>query len=144
MRLKEKIAEKNKNRSTNSETKAYRFLEDGDIPISNNRAENAVGPFCVGRKNWLFSTSVKGVKASAMIYSVAATGGESVYCEDIKERIGPDNRTKEELDQIIAEMTEDHYPNSWFYEGKRIIYDDHYFLTGIVYPMEEYLTDTSE
>lgn len=30
-------------------------------------------PFCVGRKNWLFSASVKGAEASAMMYSVAAT-----------------------------------------------------------------------
>ena len=51
----------------------YRFLEDGDIPISNNRAENAIRPFVVGRKNWLFSDSVKGAEASAMIYSVAVT-----------------------------------------------------------------------
>lgn len=51
----------------------YRFLESGAIPIDNNRAENAVRPFCIGRKNWLFSASVKGVEASAMLYSVAAT-----------------------------------------------------------------------
>ena len=51
----------------------YRFLESGDIPIDNNRAENAIRPFCVGRKNWLFSASVKGAEASAMVYSVAAT-----------------------------------------------------------------------
>jgi len=50
-----------------------RFLESGDIPIDNNRAENASRPFCVGGKNWLFSTSVKGADASGMIYSVAAT-----------------------------------------------------------------------
>lgn len=51
----------------------YRFLESGEIPSDNNRAENAVRPFCVGRKNWLFSASVKGAVASAMMYSVAAT-----------------------------------------------------------------------
>ena len=51
----------------------YRFLESGDIPIDNNRAENAIRPFCVGRNNWKFSTSVKGAEASAMVYSVAAT-----------------------------------------------------------------------
>ena len=51
----------------------YRFLESGDIPIDNNRAENAIRPMCVGRRNWLFSTSVKGADASVMMYSVAAT-----------------------------------------------------------------------
>ena len=50
-----------------------RFLESGDIPIDNNRAENAIRPMCVGRRNWLFSASVKGAEASAMMYSVAAT-----------------------------------------------------------------------
>ena len=42
-----------------------RFLESPDVPIDNNRAENAIRPFCVGQKNWLFSASVKGAKASA-------------------------------------------------------------------------------
>ena len=50
-----------------------RFLEDGNVPISNNRAENAIRPFVIGRKNWLFSDSVQGAKASAMIYSLAAS-----------------------------------------------------------------------
>ncbi len=50
-----------------------RFLEDGRIPVDNNRAENAIRPFVVGRKNWLFSTSQKGANASAIIYSLAAT-----------------------------------------------------------------------
>lgn len=51
----------------------YRCLEDGNIPEDNNRAENAIRPFVVGRKNWLFANSVKGAKASAIIYSLAAT-----------------------------------------------------------------------
>ena len=41
------------------------YLEDGRLEIDNNGAENAIRPFVVGRKNWLFSASVKGVKASA-------------------------------------------------------------------------------
>ena len=53
----------------------YNFLEIPDVPVDNNRAENAVRPFVIGRKNWLFSNSVKGAEASAMIYSVAATAG---------------------------------------------------------------------
>ena len=57
----------------NEKAYLYRFLEDGNIPISNNRAENAIRPFTIGRKNWLFSVSVKGACASAMFYSVIAT-----------------------------------------------------------------------
>ena len=50
-----------------------RFLENGNIPVDNNRAENAIRPFVVGRKNWLFANSVKGAEASAVVYSLAAT-----------------------------------------------------------------------
>lgn len=61
----------------------YTFLEDGNIPASNNRVENAIRPFCVGRTNWLFSSSVKGAEASAMIYSVASTAnGNGMNVED--------------------------------------------------------------
>ena len=49
------------------------YLKDGRINIDNNGAENAIRPFVVGRKNWLFSTSVKGVKASANLYSLIET-----------------------------------------------------------------------
>jgi transposase len=46
------------------------FLEDGHIPIDNNPAENAIRPFVVGRKNWLFSFSPSGARASAILYSM--------------------------------------------------------------------------
>lgn len=49
------------------------YLENGNYPIDNNRAENAIRPFAVGRKNWLFSNSVAGVKASASLYSLIET-----------------------------------------------------------------------
>lgn len=49
------------------------FMEHGEIEISNNTAENAIRPFVVGRKNWLFSDTVKGAEASAIIYSVIET-----------------------------------------------------------------------
>lgn len=50
-----------------------RFLESPDIDLDNNRAENSVRPFVVGRKNWLFSDSVRGAEASALWYSLAVT-----------------------------------------------------------------------
>jgi len=49
------------------------FLLDGRIEISNNRAENAIRPFVTGRKNWLFSDTQRGAKASAIVYSVIET-----------------------------------------------------------------------
>ena len=39
----------------------------------NNRAENAIRPFVIGRKNWLFSDTPKGAIASAQIYSLIET-----------------------------------------------------------------------
>ena len=51
----------------------YGFLADPGIEISNNRAENAIRPFVVGRKNWLFSDSPKGAEASAMLYSLVVS-----------------------------------------------------------------------
>jgi transposase len=53
--------------------KLIRYLDDGRLQIDNNGAENAIRPFVLGRKNWLFSTSVKGVKASANLYSLIET-----------------------------------------------------------------------
>ena len=50
-----------------------RFIEDGHTPISNILAENAIRPFCVGRRNWLFSDTPKGAKASAVYYSLIET-----------------------------------------------------------------------
>jgi hypothetical protein len=56
----------------NERTYLYRFLENPEVPIDNNRAENAVRPFTIGRKNCLFSDSVSGAEASAALYSLAA------------------------------------------------------------------------
>ncbi len=53
--------------------KLTRFVEDGNYPIDNNACENAIRPFCVGRKNWLFSDTVAGANASANLYSLLQT-----------------------------------------------------------------------
>jgi transposase len=46
---------------------------DGRTELSNNRIENSVRPFALGRKNWLFCNTVKGAKASAIVYSIIET-----------------------------------------------------------------------
>lgn len=51
----------------------YTFLENGNVPIDNNRAENVIRPFAVGRKNWLFSNTANGAKCSAALYSIIST-----------------------------------------------------------------------
>ena len=50
-----------------------RYIERGDLPIDNNPAENAIRPFVVGRKGWLFSDTQAGARASALIYSLVET-----------------------------------------------------------------------
>jgi transposase len=49
------------------------YLEDGHIEIDNNRAENAIRPFVIGRKAWLFSGSPRGAQASATLYTLVET-----------------------------------------------------------------------
>ena len=50
-----------------------RFVDDGRLEIDNLRAENAIRPFCVGRRNWLFSDTQAGARASANLYSLVET-----------------------------------------------------------------------
>jgi len=50
-----------------------RYLEDGRLRPDNNLAENAIRPFVVGRKNWLFSGHPRGARASAALYSLIET-----------------------------------------------------------------------
>jgi len=54
-----------------------RFMEDGRLEIDNNRAERAIKPFVIGRKNWMFATSPAGAKASAITYSIVETAKEN-------------------------------------------------------------------
>lgn len=49
------------------------FLTHGEVPLDNNRCENAIRPFVVGRKGWLFSDTVKGAIASANLFSIVET-----------------------------------------------------------------------
>ena len=53
--------------------KLVRVLDDGRIPLDTNLVENAIRPFVVGRKNWLFSDTVGGAQASANLYSLIET-----------------------------------------------------------------------
>lgn len=49
------------------------YLDDGRAPIDNNVIERDIRPFTTGRKAWLFSDTVAGAKASAIIYSIMLT-----------------------------------------------------------------------
>ena len=50
------------------------YLNDGDCAISNNAAENAIRPFTVGRKNWLFSDTPKGADIYSIVETAKANG----------------------------------------------------------------------
>ena len=58
------------NYSLNNKKELEAFLLDGRLELTNNRAERAVKPFVMGRKNWLFSDTNNGADASMMWYSV--------------------------------------------------------------------------
>jgi transposase len=53
--------------------KLVRYVDDGRYPIDNNACENAIRPFVVGRRNWLFADTVAGANASANLYSLLQT-----------------------------------------------------------------------
>ena len=61
------------NYAINQFEKFRRYLDDGRLKIDNNRAERAIKPFVIGRKNWLFSNTSKGAHASAVLYSLVET-----------------------------------------------------------------------
>ncbi|MBT8134092.1 MAG: IS66 family transposase, partial [Gammaproteobacteria bacterium] len=53
--------------------KLIRYIEDGYLNIDNNRAERAIKPFVIGRKNWMFANTKNGAEASAILYSLVET-----------------------------------------------------------------------
>ena len=50
-----------------------RCLDDGRIEVDNNLCENAIRPFVLGRKAWLFADTPAGASASARLYSLIET-----------------------------------------------------------------------
>jgi hypothetical protein len=53
--------------------KLSRFLDHPEVPAHNNRVENDIRPFAVGRRAWLFMDTQYGATASANLYSVVGT-----------------------------------------------------------------------
>ena len=74
--------EKAVNYAQNHKAEFMTYLGDGRCSFSNNLSENAIRPFTVGRKNWLFSDTPKGAEASAMVYTMvemAKTHNLNIY-----------------------------------------------------------------
>ena len=61
------------NYSLNQEKYLKVFLEDGEVPMDNNAAEQSIRGFCIGKKNWVMIDTVAGAKSSAIVYSIAET-----------------------------------------------------------------------
>ena len=59
--------------SINQEKYLKVFLDDGEVPMDNNAAEQSIRGFCIGKKNWVMIDTVAGAKSSAIIYSIAET-----------------------------------------------------------------------
>ena len=85
-----------------------RYLDDGNVPIDNNAAENAVRPLCVGRKNWLFVGSQQAGERAAVVMSLiesAKLNGHDpwAYLKDVFERLP--TLKQRDLEQLL--------PHNW-------------------------------
>ena len=81
------------------------YLEQGEVAIDNNRAERAIKPFVIGRKNWLFSNTRSGAHASALLYSLIETAKAngiqpSVYLTALFEQL-PHSKANDSLDHLL-------------------------------------------
>lgn len=61
------------NYSLNQEKYLKVFLDDSEVPMDNNAAEQSIRGFCIGKKNWVMIDTIAGAKSSAIIYSIAET-----------------------------------------------------------------------
>lgn len=81
------------------------YLEHGEAAIDNNRAERAIKPFVIGRKNWLFSNTRSGAHASALLYSLVETAKAngiqpSAYFTALFEQL-PHSKDGNQLDHLL-------------------------------------------
>jgi transposase len=94
----------------------YRYIEDGRLKPDNNTAENAIRPLALGRKNWLFTGSERGGRATALFLGLiqsckACDVNPWEYFNDMLRRImsHPANRLRELLpDQWKPLLKDDH------------------------------------
>ena len=88
--------------ATNQKENLCKFLTDGRIPLTNSKAERAIRPFAVHRKNWLFADTVDGANANAIYYSLIESA--KVNNLNIHKYI---NYLLEILPQLEGEQTEE-------------------------------------
>jgi len=93
------------NYTLNEWPRLIRYTQDGRIKPDNNAVENAIRPFVVGRKNWLFSCTPEGAHASAAIYSLIETAKANGhdpywYLKYLFEHL-PEAMTTEEFETLL-------------------------------------------
>lgn len=81
------------------------YCERGDLRISNVFAENAIRPFAVGRRAWLFADTARGARASACCYSLIETAKANgvepaAYIQHVIEHIAEAD-TSHKLDRLL-------------------------------------------
>lgn len=84
------------------------YLRDGILDIDNNRAERAIKPVVIGRKNYLFAGSHLGAENAAVIYSLIET------CKALD--INPFDYLKDVLERLpttLAKNISDLFPYNW-------------------------------
>lgn len=88
--------------------KLVAFLKDGRLELDNNRGERSIKPVVIGRKNWLFSNTSRGAKASAMIYSIVESAKANnlnpfLYLTFLFEKLPQltDLTNEQELDKLV-------------------------------------------
>ncbi|RMG33956.1 MAG: IS66 family transposase [Gammaproteobacteria bacterium] len=90
------------------------YLADGQLRISNALAENAIRPFAIGRKNWLFADTPRGAKASATVYSLIETAKANgleplAYLQHVLRHIGG-AQTLEQIEALLPWNVEPNRP----------------------------------
>ena len=90
----------------NNEKYLRYYIEDGRVKISNNSAERCCKSFVIGRKNFLFSNSINGAKASGAAYSIIESAKINglkpyEYIEYILTRMTGNKLTADLLEKIM-------------------------------------------
>lgn len=90
--------------------KLVRLFEYGFVPLDTNLVENAVRPFALGRKNWLFAETVGGAEASANLYSVVETAKANglepwAYLERVFAEL-PKARSFDDVDPLLPDRVQ--------------------------------------
>ena len=99
--------------TTNQWEALNRYIEDGDLSIDNNRAERAMRPLAIGRKNWLFVGSPRAGHRAAILASLIASCKENgvepwAYLRDIFSQMAQ-QPGELELEQLL--------PDRWLAEN---------------------------